>query len=347
MHDLGEVKIFGLPGVYEELAVPVREGLFQRFQGSLNEQSVVLGEAKIVRFSNTETQVEVDDVRGREVVVLHSHIPPVNDNLILLLQMLDAIVNSEPQSIYLVFSYQPYQRSDRKTKARTSAMSPLLAKIINETLGINHVLLVEPHDSHLKHYYCRRAAQEIPIMPLLVRCLERGLLREDDRSNTVAVFADAGAASRYKQAPRDLRIPAAYIDKERFDHSETPLPAELIGDVEGKDALILDDEVLSGKTAFGDAELLKRKGAKSVRLVVSHGIFADKDLTNEQLMARIQDSPIEEIIFTDSIPQGNKLVGQTKFTSISVCELLSEAIHRLITRRPLSVFHSRDTLPLP
>jgi ribose-phosphate pyrophosphokinase len=182
-------------------------------------------------------------------------------------------------------------------------------------------------------------------MPYLTRFLDTEFFKNRQRKEYVAVFADAGAAARYKQTPRDLNISKAYIDKQRFDHSETPLPAELVGNVKGRHCLIIDDEAVSCNTAINDAELLKQKGALSVRLVVAHGILADKELNNDQFMVRINESPIEEIILTDSIPQKDKLEGQGKFTLVPIAPFLTEAVIRLINRRPLSVFHKYQELP--
>ena len=166
-------------------------------------------------FSNENLLVTVPNVRGAYCVVVHTMVPPVHTNFFELVSLLDAICNSEADEVLVVFPYMLYSRSDRKNKPRISTMSVKIADIINTVCGVRKVPFVEPHDGHIKHYF-KPQAQEVSTMYLLAAHIDKTyLLSEEIRKICKVVFPDAGAAKRYAEIARMLRLKTAYIDKDR------------------------------------------------------------------------------------------------------------------------------------
>lgn len=335
------VKIFATSGT-TPLATEVTEILAQSLSDQEPGFSVVQGEVQVSKFSNENIEVQVDNVRDHLVVVLHTQVPPVNDNLVQLLALLDAINNAHPRQTVVVFPYMPYARSDRKNRPRISVMGQRMAEILNKVLGVRRVLLVEPHAPHLKQYFVP-TADEVPGVPLLVDHIEAHYLAHDSRDNFILVFADAGAAKRFENVPTALHLPQAYVHKVRGDHSEQPTVRGLTGDVKGKHCLLVDDEILTGNTVLKDAALLKERGAASVRVLCVHGIFADQRMSDDELMAKLCNSDVDEFVVTDTVPVGQKAaLAGGKVTVIPIAPLLAEAVKRLILGESLSELHRMD-----
>ncbi len=301
---------------------------------------VEMGEATVNRFSNENLEVQVENVRDCIVVVLHTQAPPVSEGIVELMALLDAISNAHPRRTFVAFPYMPYARSDRKNRPRISVLGQRLPEILNTVLGVKRVLLVEPHDPHLKQYFLP-TADEIPGTPLLVEHIRETLGEECRDGKCVLVFADAGAAKRYEQLPFTLRIDQAYIHKARTDHSESPTIRALTGDVKGRHCLLIDDEILTGNTVLKDAMLLKEAGAASVRMYATHAVFADQNLTTEQLMKKLTESgAVDHYVVTDTIPVAAKVaLAPEHFTVLPVAPLLGEAIKRMIVGESLSALH--------
>src|SRR5579862_5905728 len=224
---------------------------------------VEMGKATVSRFSNENIEVQVDNVRDHTVLVIHAQTPPVNDNLVQLFALLDAINNSHPRRTYVVFPYMPYSRSDRKNRPRISVIGQRLPEILNNVLGVRRVLLIEPHSQHLKQYFSP-TADEVPAVPLLVNFIIANHLKKWSRDQCVLVFADAGAAKRFEEVPSVLGLEQAYIHKTRPDNDELPAVKGVTGNVKDRHCFIVDDEILTGNTLVKDAELLKSNGAASI-----------------------------------------------------------------------------------
>lgn len=337
------VKIFATTGT-EELAKTATEYLREALADHEPGFNVSLGETRISRFSNENLEVQVDNVRDHVVVVLHTMVPPVNENLVQLLALLDAINNAHPRQTVVVFPYMPYARSDRKNRPRISVMGQRLAEILNKVLGVRRVLLIEPHAPHLKQYFVP-TADEVPGVPLLVDHIEKNWLCTGDRSDHVIVFADAGAAKRFEDVPVALHLAQAYVHKVRTDNSEQPTVRGLTGEVKGKHCLVVDDEILTGNTVLKDAALLKEQGAASVRVMCVHGVLADQRLGTEELMDKLCNGAVDEYVVTDTIPVADKAaLSNGKLTVISVAPLLGEAIKRLILGESISELHRMDAV---
>ena len=297
------------------------------------------GNATISKFSNENIEVQVSNVRDRIVLVLHTQTPPVSDGVIQLLALLDAINNAHPRQTFVVFPYMPYSRSDRKNRPRISVMGQRLPEILNKVLGVQRVMLLEPHDPHIKQYFLP-TADEVPGVPLLVDHIRTHYLSKLNREECVVVFADSSAAKRFEKVPTSLGLEPAYMYKTRSDDSEAPIVKAVSGNVKGKHCFLVDDEILTGNTVLRDAEILKAEGAASVRMLVVHGVLADKKLSQEALMKKLADSDVDEFVVTDSIPLGNKPdQANGKLTVIPIAPLLGEACKRMILGESLSELH--------
>jgi ribose-phosphate pyrophosphokinase len=330
------VKLFATTGT-ELLADEVCALLDSSFSDT--EFCVERGETQIRRFSNQNLEVQVDNVRDHLVVVLHTQVPPVNEHLIELMALLDAVNNAHPRTTFLAFPYMPYCRSDRKNRPRISVMGQRLPEILNKVLGVRRVLLMEPHDPHIKQYFVP-TADEVPGVPLLVENIRSRFKDGWKPEDCVLVFADTGAARRFAEVPSALGTEPAYIHKVRLDHSESPTTKGVIGNVRGKNCILVDDEILTGGTVLKDAELLKSEGAKSVCMFAVHGIFMDQRITDEELMRKLANSCVDEFVITDTVPVSEKVrMGGPKFTVVPVAPLLTDAIRRMIIGESLSALH--------
>lgn len=332
------VKVFATTGT-ERLAQQVERELQIGLANHDGDFCVEAGEVRVSRFSNENVEVQVDNVRDHIVVVLHTQTPPVNEGLIQLMALLDAVNNAHPRKTFVAFPYMPYSRSDRKNKPRISVMGQRLPEILNKVLGVRRVLLVEPHAPHIKQYFVP-TADEVPASPLLVEHIRRHYLNQWRPEECVLVFADSGAAKRFEEVPTALGLEQAYIHKIRADNSELPSVKGVTGNVRGRHCFLVDDEILTGNTVLKDAALLKDNGAVSVSSLAIHGIFADQKLSDADLMRKLADSPVDEFVVTDTVPVAEKAaLGGPKFSVIPIAPLLGDAIKRMILGESLSELH--------
>lgn len=332
------VKVFATSQT-ASLATEVENELLKRVDDSDSNLHVEHGGVTVTRFSNENLEVQVDNVRDHIVVVLHTQVPPVSDGLIELMALLDAVNNAHPRQTFVAFPYMPYVRSDRKNRPRISVLGQRLPEILNKVLGVRRVLLVEPHDPHIKQYFVP-TADEIPGTPLMVEHIRATLAQEISDKKCVLVFADAGAAKRFEELPFTLGVDQAYIHKSRTDHSESPTIRALTGDVKGRHCLLVDDEILTGNTVLKDAKLLKQAGAATVRMYATHAIFADQRLSSEELVKKLANSDVDQFTVTDTIPVRDKIaLAPDRFTVLPIAPLLAEAIKRMILGESLSEMH--------
>lgn len=332
------VKVFATTGM-EAMRNAVESELRTRLSGELDHFVVEGGQHSVSTFSNQNMEVQVDNVRDHVVVVLHTQTPPVSDHIVELLALLDAINNAHPRQTFVVFPYMPYSRSDRKNRPRISVMGQRLPEILNKVLNVRRVLLLEPHDPHIKQYFVP-TADEVPGLPMLVEYIRREYLSQHKPEDCTVVFADSSAAKRFEEVPSSLGIEPAYIYKSRTDHSENPHVKVVMGNVKGKHCLLVDDEILTGNTVLKDAAILKQEGASTVRMLAVHGVLLDQKLTAEQLIGKLANSVVDEFVVTDSIPIGDKLdYAEGKIKVISIAPLLGEACKRLILGESLSALH--------
>jgi ribose-phosphate pyrophosphokinase len=275
---------------------------------------VSLGEAKVGRFSDGEVMVRINEnTRGRDVFVIQSTCPPVNDNLMELLIMVDALRRASADRITVVLPYYGYSRQDRKAEPRVPITAKLVANLITAA-GADRALCTDLHAGQLQGYF------DIPVdnlmaSPVLLECFRRKNL---DRP--VVVSPDAGGVERARNFAKRLDASLAIIDKRRLAPNVAEI-MNIIGDVEGRPAIILDDMIDTAGTLVQAASAVMAKGASRVFAAATHAILSG------QARERIAASPLEEVVVTNTIPPADAPGG--KITVLSVASLLGEGIRRI------------------
>jgi len=283
---------------------------------------VPLSECVSTRFADGEVGVNINEtVRGHHVFVVQPTQTPVNENLMELLVMIDALKRASAKTINIVIPYYGYSRQDRKAKARQPITAKLVANLI-EAAGATRVLTMDLHASQIQGFF------DIPIddfraMPIIAK-----YFIEKQLQDIVVVSPDHGGATRARQLAEHLNAPIAIIDKRR----PKPNVAEvmgLIGEVEGKHAIIIDDMIDTAGTIQIAANALKERGALSVYAACTHPILSGP------AVERIENSAIKELVTTNTInlPEEKRI---SKITQLSVGDLLAEGILHILNDQPVS-----------
>ncbi len=274
-----------------------------------------VGKAVVKTFSDGEINVEIhESVRGMDVFVIQSVCSPVNDNLMELLILIDALKRASAERITAVLPYYGYGRQDRKVLPRAPISAKLIADLIT-TAGASRVLTVDLHAGQIQGFF------NIPVDHLFAAPVLLDYLRKL-RDNIVIVSPDAGGVERARAFAKRLGTSLAIIDKRR----EAPNVSQvmnIIGDVEGLTAIMLDDIVDTGGTLVRAANALMEKGAREVYACCTHPVLSG------QAVKIISESPIKEMIVTDTIPLQEKAKGNSLFKVLSVSGILAEAIQRI------------------
>jgi ribose-phosphate pyrophosphokinase len=277
---------------------------------------VPMGKAQVTRFSDGEVYVEINEnVRGVNCFVVQSTSTPVNDNLMELLVMIDALKRASAGSIVAVIPYFGYARQDRKTKPRTPISARLVADLLTAA-GVGRVLAMDLHAGQIQGFF------NIPVDHLFAMPVLMDYLRTKFTHDAVIVSPDAGGVERARAYSKRLGASLAIIDKRR----PAPNVAEvvnIIGDVKGRDAIIVDDMVDTAGTLCAAARAVMGHGARAVYACASHGLLSGP------AVERIMASPLQEIIVTDSVPPRPEVKAAGKFRVLSVSRLLGEAVKRI------------------
>lgn len=276
-----------------------------------------LGQCRVSRFSDGETFCEIrENVRGVDTYIIQPTCSPVNDNLMELLIMADALRRASAGSITAVVPYYGYARQDRKVAPRTPITSKLCADLM-VSAGINRVLCVDLHAGQIQGFF------NIPFDHLfaLPVFLDDYLKRNFDATACV-VSPDAGGVERARAWSKRLDASLAIIDKRRERVNESEV-MHLIGDVEGKDCIIVDDLVDTAGTLCNAARALQAHGARRIVACATHAVLSGPALQ------RIVDSPLAEVVFTNSIPLSPEAAQSGRIKQISIGRLLGEAIRRI------------------
>src|SRR5512144_333062 len=270
---------------------------------------VPLGVAKVKTFSDGEIMVEIgENVRGRDIYVVQSTCSPTNNNLMELLIMMDAVKRASAATITAVIPYYGYARQDRKVAPRTPISSKLVADLLT-TAGADRVVTVDLHAGQIQGFF------NIPVDNLYAAPVLLERLRERfPNNNLVMVSPDAGGTERARAFAKRLECTLAVIDKRRTGPNVAEV-MHLIGDVRGKIAVILDDMIDTAGTLTQAAKALKEHGASTVYACATHGVLSGPAID------RINASPIEEVLITDTIPLGEKGEKTAKVKVLSVAEL--------------------------
>lgn len=290
---------------------------------------IPMGRAKIEPFPDGEILVKLeDDVRGRDCFIVQPTCRPVNETLMELLIFIDCLRRASAARITAVLPYYGYARQDRKSEGRTPITAKLVANLICSA-GVDRVLAMDLHAEQVQGFF------DIPVDHLAATPVLVDYYKGIDLPHPVLVSPDLGNVKRANRFAQYLCGEIAIIDKRRFSGDEAT-PQRLIGDVEGKDVIMIDDMITTGGTVCSAAVFLKQHGARSIRVGATHGVFAGPALD------RIEDSPIDELVVTDTVPLKDDVIERVAPTVLSVAELLGEAIARIHEHKSVSAIFKRD-----
>jgi ribose-phosphate pyrophosphokinase len=303
-------------GIFNKLRVFTGNSNVSLAQMICEHLGIPLGKAQVKRFSDGEINVEIDEsVRGMDVFVVQSTCPPVNDHLMELLILMDALKRASAERINAVIPYYGYARQDKKVLPRAPISAKLVADLIT-TAGASRILTVELHASQIQGFF------NIPVDHLYASPILAEYVKDRFQGDIVIVSPDAGGVERARAFAKRLNAGLAIIDKRR----ESPNIAEamhIIGDIRGKDAFLLDDMVDTAGTLTSAALALKEEGAENVYAYCTHPVLSGRAI------GRLMESPLKEAIVTDTIPLRGESISCKKLKVLTVAPLLAEAIKRI------------------
>ncbi len=272
-------------------------------------------DALVTSFSEGEVRVKInEDVRGRDVFIVQPTCPPTNTNLMELLIMIDAVKRASARRITAVIPYFGYARQDRKDQPRVPITAKLVANLI-ETAGADRVLTMDLHAGQIQGFF------DIPLDHLFAVTTVVDYFKDKRVKNLVVASPDVGGIKMARAYAKRLNASFAIVDKRRIDdkHTET---LSILGDVAGKNIVIVDDLVATASSICEAAVALKKAGGLKIYAAVTHPVLSGPAIQ------RVQDAPIEEFIISDSIPL-DETKKDKKFKVLSVAPLLGEAIRRI------------------
>ena len=277
---------------------------------------VDLGELAIHKFANDNIKVKIEEnVRNADVFVIQPSSVPVNEGFMELLIIIDAIKHASANRITAVVPYFPYARSDKKDEPRISITARLCADLL-ETAGADRILTMDLHSPQIQGF-CRIPTDQLIALPILCDYFASKL---DD--NSVVIAADAGGAKMTAGYAKQLNLPLAIIDKRRYADDDQAAVLHIVGDVEGKKAIIFDDEISTGGTLVEAASELLNFGATEVSAGIVHPVLVGK------AVEKLSNSKLTELVVTNSLPVPPEKQLK-KMTVLSVAPLFSEAIRRI------------------
>ncbi|MCC0036648.1 MAG: ribose-phosphate pyrophosphokinase [Hoeflea sp.] len=289
-----------------------------------NYLNVPLGKASVRRFADQEIFVEIqENVRGEDVFILQSTSYPTNDHLMELLIMIDAFRRSSARRITAVLPYFGYARQDRRASGRTPISAKLVANLITEA-GADRVLTLDLHAGQIQGFF------DIPTDNLFaIPVIARDIKAHYELENVMVVSPDVGGVVRARALGKRLGSLLAIVDKRRDRPGESEV-MNIIGEVTGKDCILIDDIVDSGGTLCNAAEALLANGAKSVTAYITHGVLSGG------AVARVSSSKLKELVITDSIQPTPEILSAPNIRVISTDALIGEAINRTAAEQSVS-----------
>ena len=278
-----------------------------------SELQVSLGHSEITKFSNDNSFVRINEsVREADVFVIQPSCYPVNDGLVELLIMLDALKRASVRRLTVVTTYFPYARSDKKDQPRISITARLAADLL-QIAGADRILSLDLHSPQIQGFF------SIPVDHLTAVPILAGYFAGKMSEDLVVVAPDVGRAKMARQYARRLKVPMAIIDKRRLDNEENVVIDNVIGDVKDRQCLIVDDEISSGGSLTAAADTLARFGAKNIFAAVTHPILSG------MAPQRVLSSKIDELVVTNSVPVPEEKRNK-KIKVLSIAPLVGEAI---------------------
>lgn len=285
-----------------------------------------ISEADVFKFSNDNTFVKINEnVRGADCFIIQPTTTPVNDNLMELLIMVDALKRASAERVNCVIPYFAYARSDKKDQPRVPITAKLIADLIT-TAGADRVITLDLHSGQIQGFF-NIPVDHLTSMPIFARYFKENL----DLDNTVVVSPDSGGTHRARELADRLNCALAIGDKRRAGNDDNAEILNIIGDVTEKNALLFDDIIDTGGSITRIAGTLKKKGAKKVYAACSHGILSGKAIEN------LNNSPIEKLFITDSIPLTPEKKKCKKIQQLSIAELLAIVIKKIHINESISI----------
>ena len=293
------------------------------------ELGVPLMDAHVDRFPDGEIDIKInEDLRGTDCFVLQPTCPPVNDNWIELLLLMDCLRRSSAGRITAVMPYYGYARKDRKDEGRV----PISAKVVANTLvasGADRVLTIDMHAAQIQGFY------DIPVDHLYAKPYLLSRIRQLDVDNPVIVTPDIGGVKMARAYAKVLGADLAIVDKRRLSGSEIAVE-HVIGDVSGRNVVVVDDMISTGGSISEAAKILKAEGAREIIIAVTHAVFCGP------AVERLNSAPVDKILITDTIPLSNPC--PDKVEVVSVAPLLANAINNIHYAKSVSTLF--DELPV-
>ncbi|NRD79738.1 ribose-phosphate diphosphokinase [Bacillus sp. BRMEA1] len=281
-----------------------------------------LGKSSIKRFSDGEIQISIEEsVRGSEVFLIQSTSVPTNEHIMELLIMIDAMKRASAKQINVVMPYYSYARQDRKARSREPITAKLIANLL-EKAGATRVVTMDLHAPQAQGFF------DIPVdhlsgIPILSEYYEKKALED-----VVIVAPHNGGVARARKMAGLLNAPIALIDRRRPEHDESEI-MNIVGNIQGKNAIIIDDLIDTAGTITSGANALAKEGAKAVYACCTHPVLSGPAIE------RIQSSAIKELVITNTIEMPEEKMLE-KITTLSVAPLLAEAINRIHTEKAVS-----------
>jgi ribose-phosphate pyrophosphokinase len=282
-----------------------------------------VGSGEVKKFSDGETSVDIhESIRGKDIFIVQSTCSPTNDHLMELLVMLDAMKRASAKRITAVIPYFGYARQDRKASPRTPITAKLVANLLAIS-GADRVLTMDLHAGQIQGFF------DIPVDNLYAKPVVLNYIEDKFSNNLCIVSPDAGGVERARAYAKPLKADLAIIDKKRERANESDV-MHIIGEVTGKTCLIIDDMVDTAGTLTNGAVALKDAGALKVVACCTHPVLSGPAIS------RIENSPLEEIVVTDTIPLMGDATMCKKITVLSVAPILAEAIKRIYEEASVS-----------
>ncbi|MCX7871279.1 MAG: ribose-phosphate pyrophosphokinase [bacterium] len=300
-------------------------GLAKKISEHLN---IPIADSIISKFSDGEIRVKIlENVRGKDVFIIQSTCPPVNDNLMELLIIIDAVRRASAGTITAIIPYFGYAKQEKKVSGREPITAKLVANLLT-VAGANRVVTIELHAPAIQGFF------DIPVDNLqanniLIKALKDSGILDGDLSEFVVLAPDAGSVIRSRIFAEKIGLPIAVMFKRRPDIEEVE-SMEVVGDIMNKKVIIVDDMISTAKTLVKAANKIIALGAKEVYAVAVHPVFVSNAIKI------IEESDIKKVIVTDTIPLNDELKSNNKIIQVSVSELLSEVIKRIYLRKSIS-----------
>lgn len=285
------------------------------------------GKSEVLRFSEGNTFVRINEsVRGCHIYLVQSIVYPANDNFVELLFWIDAFKRASAESVTVIIPFFSYSKGDKKDEPRVSIRARVCADAI-EVAGADRIVTMDLHSPQIQGFF------RLPVDNLYALGILCDKIRSMGLENYVIVSPDIGFAGQSKKFATNLNVPVVIADKQRLRHDEKAEITEIIGDVKGKTAIVVDDMIISGNTLKDVSEKLLLKGAIQVYALTTHGVMSPG---SEKI---IEESPIKKLFITDTVENQPEKFSQ-KIEVISVASVFGKAIHRIHNKESISdMFH--------